>query len=167
MRVLPIFLILLFVIGCTERKLENGLNLTQLEAIVDQKEKTNFEDLKYIFKNYDLVLYDHQSMRSSTFFYLVERNGFFNMEEYRQKVVPKFKEKGWTLVKKNDYGELYCNKDSQAIGVTFPNEKKELEGLNVGYYTYQFHKKISITFDYNSNGKSNNCPNNLVQNTSI
>lgn len=157
MKVLTISLITLILIGCTEKEPENGLNLKQLQSSVNQKERVYFEDLKNIFQNYDLVLYDHQLIRTTNFFYLVERDGFFNMDQYREIVMPRFKENGWILIKKNDYGELYCNREGQAIGVTFPAENKDLEGVNIGFYTYQFYKKISITLNYDLNGKSNNC----------
>lgn len=39
-------------------------------------------------------------------------------------------------------------KKNQAIGVTFPTDKQELDGVNSGYFTDQFYKKVSITLNY-------------------
>lgn len=143
--VLSIISIILF--GCKKEKFEHGQSLEQLETKVDVNKAKYLKEIQYIFSNYDLVLYDTQSVRSSDFFYFVERVGFFDNKTYLQEVKPRLAQKGWVLVDKNNFSELYCKKN-QAIGVTFPTDKQELDGVNAGYFTYQFYKKVSITLNY-------------------
>lgn len=149
-----IFLIIL--LGCNESKSELGLNLDQLETKVDKNKANYLKEMQYIFSNYDLVLYDTQSVRSSDFFYFVERKGIFNIETYFKEVRPRFIQRGWVLVSSDNFSELFC-KENQAIGVTFPTNKKELDGINAGYFTYQFYKKVSITLNYTTDKKNINC----------
>lgn len=139
-------------LGCNKSKPELGLNLEQLETKVDKNRTNYLKEMQYIFSNYDLILYDTQSVRSSDFFYFVERKGIFNIEIYFKEVRPRFIQSGWVLVSSDNFSELFC-KESQAIGVTFPTNKKELDGINAGYFTYQFYKKVSITLNYTTDKK--------------
>lgn len=157
MKIIPFFLILLLLTGCNKQEIERGLNLHQLQSRVGESEAQYLKEMEYIFSNYDLTLYDIQKIRSSTFYYLVEREGFFNMKDYMEDVKPKLEKKGWILVNKDEFGELYCNVTNQEIGITFPTNKKELDGVNSSYFTYQFYKKVSITLVYNSDNKSLSC----------
>lgn len=50
--------------------------------------------MQYIFSNYDLVSYDTQSVRSSDFFYFIEKIGSFNNEIYLKEVRPRLAQKG-------------------------------------------------------------------------
>lgn len=143
-------------LGCNESKFEQGQSLEQLETKVDVNKAKYLKEMQYIFSNYDLVLYDTQSVRSSDFFYFIERIGFFDNEIYLKEVRPRLAQKGWVLVEKNNFSELFC-KQNQAIGVTFPTYKKEMDGVNTGYFTYQFYKKVSITLNYTTAKNNISC----------
>ncbi|NHB59041.1 hypothetical protein G9F32_13600 [Acinetobacter sp. 194] len=110
-----------------------------------------------IFSIYNLSLYDIQYSRSATFYYFISSNVVFNMDIYREIVSKNLKKNGWTMVEENEYGELYCNIDNQAIGITFPTLNEKYVGLNKGYFTYQFYKTISITLYYIPNKNSVRC----------
>ena len=112
--------------------------------------------MQYIFSNYDLVSYDTQSVRSSDFFYFIEKIGSFNNEIYLKEVRPRLAQKGEVLVEKNNFSELFC-KQNQAIGVTFSTYKKEMDGVNTGHFTYQFYKKVSITLNYTTDKNNISC----------
>lgn len=156
MKKLIIFFLFLLV-GCVESKVEKGLNLHQMEYRVKKSQVRYMQEMNYVFSDYDLVLYDLILMRDSTYFYFVGRDFDFKNESYYKKVKDRLNEKGWLLVERNQFGELYCNNSNQAIGITYPTNKTELDGVNIGYFTYQFFNKISVTLHYTGNNKSLSC----------
>lgn len=167
MKVILLLTFLYCFVGCTKSKIELGLNLSQLESRVNKSESEYLKEMGYIFSHYDLILYDIQSIRESKFFYFIERTGFFSKETYIKEVKSRLDEKGWFLVKKDNYSELYCNNKNQAIGITFPTNKQELDSVHRGYFTYQFFKKASVTLHYTSGSNSVSCPQKKATRSSV
>lgn len=146
---LSIIILLSLLTGCVRDNKLYGLNLDQLQQYVDTPEQKYFQSFQYIFRNYDLTLYEILSIRADKYYYLLSKENTFNQAVYDHEIKPNLLKHGWVLIEQNPYGELYCDKNNHALGITFPVEDQHLDGKNTGFYTYQFYKKVAITFDFN------------------
>lgn len=156
------FSLILLISGCIDHKnIEYGMNLRQIERNVTPEESSYFRNMEYIFEIYDFVLFEKFFVRNIRTYYLEERVGDFNMEDYINIVKPKLQEKGWKLVGKNNYGEYYCDENNNELGVTFPTNNIELDGVNLGYFTYQSYNKLNITLSYDLSGGKKGCQYNV------
>lgn len=158
MKKLLLVLLIPFLLSCSKAKVEIGLNLEELKKSANRIQSEYLEELIYIFSSYDLTLFELVSIRSSTYYFFIESKNSFDRTDYALNIKPKLKEKGWHLVHEDEYSELYCNDKNQAIGITFPAYKKELEGIHGGKFTYQIYRKLAVTLHYTSDKTSLSCP---------
>lgn len=152
------FSLMLLLSGCIDQKnIEYGMNLRQIERNVTPEESNYFINMEYIFEIYDFVLFEKFFVRNLRTYYFEERVGNFNMENYINIVKPKLYERGWRLVEKNNYGEYYCDENNNELGVTFPTNDIKLDGVNLGYFTYQSYNKLNVALSYDISGGKKEC----------
>lgn len=153
--IIPVGILFLKNFDAIHGKFTYGLSFEEVGNLVSPEEAKYFKDFKYIFNGYNLILTDRSLLRGTTTYYFVEKaeNNKYDREIVKKRLI----EKGWTLVEQKAYGEFYCDKTNNDIGITFPKYIDKKEKVKKGYYLYQTYKKVSVGFGYTLNGEGLKC----------
>lgn len=152
-----IFSIVLLISSCIKNEIEYGMSFEKVGDLVDADEANYMKELGYIFNKHEMIFNWEYIIRDSKTYSFIAKNENFDLDEYMLTTKQRIIREGWVLVEKNNYGEFYCDKNNNNIGITFPMYDKKLDRKNKGYYTFQAYKKLAITFNFTPNGNGEAC----------